>query len=188
LEQIQDPGRKIIKKIHTLPIFSEHSGIPTYSPAQWTCVCVCVCVCVCARACALRGVGFWGLNLRFHEIHFNHPLQSTTLCNYESLMLEYKELTEKATLSLQAETWKFMKRTIKDPMTMLTLSFASPGTGDYQENVQIWTLRREPPMLGSLTLHTCSLVDYYPHGHTPGCLGCKTWPLAGGSTLARTRR
>lgn len=48
-----------------------------------------MCVRVCARECMLRES--WGLNLRFHEIHFNHPLQSTTLCNYKSLMLEYKK-------------------------------------------------------------------------------------------------
>lgn len=30
-------------------------------------------------------------SFRFYEIHFNHPLQSTTLCNYKALMLKYKK-------------------------------------------------------------------------------------------------
>ena len=34
-----------------------------------------------------------GGSFRFHEIHFNHPLQSTTLCNYKALMLKYKKKT-----------------------------------------------------------------------------------------------
>ena len=60
-------------------------------------VALCVSMCVCVSVCVPKKGGGdraeWGKvgSFRFHEIHFNHPLQSTTLSNYKALMLKYKK-------------------------------------------------------------------------------------------------
>ena len=103
----------------------------------WLCVCVSVSVCVWKRERETeQSGGRWGASDFMKSILM-------TLCNPQHSVItrllcsSTEKLTKKETLSLQAETWKFMKRTIKDPMTMLTLPFASPGTGDYRQNGQI---------------------------------------------------
>ena len=67
-------------------------SVCVYAGGGSVCEYVCVCECVCAKE---RGGdrAEWGKvgSFRFHEIHFNHPLQSTTLSNYKALMLKYKK-------------------------------------------------------------------------------------------------
>ena len=89
----------------------------------WVCECVCVsalvvAVCVCAGGgyvcvCVCEGEregdtaegGKVG-SFRFHEIHFNHPLQSTTLCNYKALMLKYKKTHQERDIKLASGNMK----------------------------------------------------------------------------------
>ena len=69
------------------------------------CVCECECVCVKEREGDRAERGKVG-GFRFHEIHFNDPLQSTALCNYKALMLKYRKTHQERDIKLASGNMK----------------------------------------------------------------------------------